>query len=238
MTISTWSWSRLEVYESCPYRAYLQYVEKIPTPELVPPEGKDEHPLTRGVRVHQAAEDFVTRDILLIDELKPFEAQLETQRTQYQENPDACIVEAEWGINFEWKSTDWGCKDIWGRMKLDWGHINDGVMTIVDYKTGGKYPAKHVQQGQLYALAARAYFPEAKRFNVAFWYVDKNDVLEQSYAPIHVDVMRDSFHRRARTMTEAKEFKPKPSAYTCRFCPYGEGKDGNSYCEYRYSAKN
>jgi hypothetical protein len=236
--IPAWSWSRLEVYESCPYRAYLQYVEKIPTPPLVPPEGKEEHPLTRGVRVHQAAEDFVTRDILLIDELKLFEKQFEQQRVQYQEKPQACIVEAEWAINQEWQPTGWRSKDTWGRMKLDWGYVDGPEMTIVDYKTGKKYATKHVQQGQLYALAARAFFPDVERFNVAFWYLDQEDTLEQSYSQIQVDVLRDSFDRRAKTMTLATKFKPYPSAWACRFCPYGEGKDGNKHCEYRYSYDN
>ena len=236
--IPAWSWSRLEVFESCAYRAYLQYVEKIPTPPLVPPEGKEEHPLTRGVRVHQAAEDFVTRDILLVDELKAFQEQFEQQRAQYQENSDICIVEAEWAINQNWEPTGWRGKDTWGRMKLDWGYVDGSVMTIVDYKTGKKYPAKHVQQGQLYALAARAFYPEVEQFNVAFWYLDQDDVLEHTYSAIKVDVLRDGFDRRAKAMTLATEFKPKPSAWTCRFCPYGEGKDGNKYCEYRYSYAN
>ena len=137
--IPAWSWSRLEVYESCPYRAYLQYVEKVPQNPLVPPEGKDEHPLPRGIRVHTAAEDYVTRDILLIDELGAFEEQFVEQREQYRENPDACIVEAEWAITQNWKPTGWRGKDTWGRMKLDWGYIDGTTMTIVDYKTGGKY---------------------------------------------------------------------------------------------------
>lgn len=238
MMIPAWSWSRLEVYESCPYRAYLSYVERIPTKELVPPEGKDEHPLTRGTRVHQAAEDFVTRDILLVEELAAFEEQFETQRCQYQENPDACIVEAEWAIDQNWQPTGWSSPNAWGRMKLDWGYVDGPNMTIVDYKTGNKYATKHVQQGQLYALAARAHFPEVENFNVAFWYLDKNDVLEHSYSAIKIDVLRDGFDRRAKTMTMATDFPPRPSGYTCRFCPYGEGKDGNKYCEYRYSVEN
>jgi len=236
--ISAWSWSRLEVYESCPYRAYLQYVEKIPTPPLVPPEGKEEHPLTRGVRVHEAAEDFVTRDILLIPELEKFGEQFEQQRIQYQEDPDLCIVEAEWAIDQKWQPTGWRSKDTWGRMKLDWGYVDGNTMTIVDYKTGKKYATKHVQQGQLYALAARAFFPEVEQFNVAFWYLDQDDVLEQSYSAIKVDVLRDGFDRRAQAMTGATTFKPKPNSWSCRFCPYGEGRDGNKHCEYRYSYDN
>jgi hypothetical protein len=236
--IPAWSWSRLEVFESCPYRAFLEYVEKVPKPKLVPPEGKDEHPLTRGVRVHQAAEDFVTRDILMVDELKSFEDQFEQQRIQYQEDPDACIVEAEWAITQDWEPTGWSSKNTWGRMKLDWGYVDGSTMTIVDYKTGKKYATKHVQQGQLYALAARAFFPEVEQFNVAFWYLDQDDTLEQTYSAIKVDVLRDGFDRRAQAMTLATEFKPKPSSYACRFCPYGEGRDGNKHCEYRYSYEN
>ena len=236
--IPTWSWSRLEVFEACPYRAFLQYVERVPTPPLVPPEGKAEHPLTRGVRVHQAAEDYVTRDILLTDELQAFAEQFEAQREAYQKNPDVCIVEAEWAINQDWQPTGWRSRDTWGRMKLDWGYVDGPTMTIVDYKTGKKYAPKHVQQGQLYALAARAFFPEVEQFNVAFWYLDQEDTLEQSYSKIQVDVLRDSFDRRAKAMTGATVFKPKPSAWTCRFCPYGEGRDGNKHCEYRYSYEN
>ena len=236
--IPAWSWSRLEIFETCAYRAYLQYVERIPTPPLVPPEGKEEHPLTRGVRVHQAAEDFVTRDILLVDELGLFEEQFEEQRIQYQENPDACIVEAEWAVNQEWEPTGWRSKDTWGRMKLDWGYVDGTTMTIVDYKTGGKYATKHVQQGQLYAIAAGVFFPEVEQFNVAFWYLDKDDVLEHSYSKIMVQVLRDGFDRRAKAMTLATKFKPHPSAYACRFCPYGEGRDGNKHCDSRYSYDN
>jgi hypothetical protein len=236
--IHAWSWSRLEVYETCAFRAYLQYVEKIPTPPLVPPEGKEEHPLTRGLRIHQAAEDFVTRDILLIEELQCFQDQFEIQRTQYRKNPAACIVEAEWGIDQDWKPTGWRNKNTWGRMKLDYGYVADSVMTIVDYKSGKKYPAKHVQQGQLYALGGRAYFPEVELFNVEFWYPDQDEVLQHTYSAIQVDVLRDSFDRRAKALTLATEFKPKPSSWACRFCPYGEGKDGNKYCEYRYSYDN
>lgn len=235
--IESWSYSRLEVFEACPYRAYLQYVQKIPTPKLEPGPDQEEHPLLRGIRVHDAAEAFVTRteDVRLVDELQAFDAAFHLHRNRYREKPAACIVEAEWAVNANWERTGWSCKDAWGRMKLDWGYVNDKEMDIVDYKTGKKYPPKHIQQGQLYALVGSIYFPEVEQFNVSFWYLDQGETLDSSYSKLQVQVLQDGFDRRARAMTAATDFPPRSSAWTCRFCPYGEGKDGNKYCEYRFS---
>ena len=240
--IKAWSMSRLDTYETCPYRAYLQYVERVPTPELVPPPGKQEHPLVRGIRIHTAAEMFVTKDILLIDELQNFHDAFHLQRASFRATPHHCIVEEEWALDTDWRKTGWFSDTAWGRMKLDYGEVRDTEMDIVDYKTGKKYAPKHTQQGQLYALVASLRFPEVEKFNVAFWYLDdpnpETNTLTRSYSRLQVSMFKEDFDRRANTMTGATEFKPHSSAYACRFCPYGEGYDGNSHCPSRYSFDN
>jgi hypothetical protein len=236
--IQAWSMSRLDVFETCPYRAYLQYVQKIPTPELVPREGQSEHPLVRGLRVHTAAERFVIDDINLIDELQNFSDAFHLQRAKYRDSPDLCAIEQEWAVDGNWQTTGWSSTTAWGRMKLDYAELNPPEMTIVDYKTGNKYPVKHVQQGQLYALVSSIRYPEIEKFHVVFWYLDSGETLKQSYNRTQLEMFKEDFDRRARTMTTATEFPPKSSNYACRFCPYGEGKDGNKYCEYRYSHDN
>lgn len=236
--ITAWSNSRLDVFESCPYRAYLQYVEKIPQNPLVIPEGKDEHPLTRGIRVHDAAEAFVKEDTLLIPELESFEEDFYAARELYRTSPQNCIVEEDWAFNDKWEKTGWRSDDCWGRLKLDFGVVDDDYMDIVDYKTGKKYGPKHIQQGQLYAIASFERFPQLQNVTTKFWYVDNGTTLESSYTRLQGRVLRDGFDSRARAMTEATTFPAKPSGYACRFCPYGEGKDGNKHCEYRYSFDN
>lgn len=240
--IETWSYSRLEVFEGCPYRTYLEVVKKIPRPDLVIPDGKDEHPLTRGNRVHDAAERFVKESIELLPELEiNFGDRMRDARARYVEAPDLCIVEDNWAITREWKATGWTAPDTWGRMKLDLGLISDDetYIDIVDYKTGKKYPPKHVQQGQLYAITAFERLPKLKTASSSFWYVDINDPLEnvmtKKYSRIKALILKDAFDERAKAMTAATNFPPRTSSYTCRFCPYGEGRDGNSYCEYRFS---
>jgi len=242
--IKAWSMSRLDVYESCPYRAYLQYVERIPTPELVPPPGKDEHPLHRGLRVHTAAERFVTEEINLSEELSNFNNAFHIQKNRFHNEPHNCIVEQEWAFDDNWRATGWSSVTTWGRLKLDWGFVDheNKTMEIVDYKTGKKYPPKHIQQGQLYGLVSSIRYPEIENFNVSFWYVDdpnpETNTLDQTYSRIQLQIFKDDFDRRAHTMTQATDFPPRSSAYACRFCPYGEGRDGNKYCEYRYSFDN
>lgn len=236
--IKAWSNSRLDVFESCNFRAFLQYVEKVPQNPLVIPEGKDEHPLTRGIRVHDAAEAYVKGDTLLIPELQSFEEDFIAARELYRRTPHACIVEEDWAFNDQWEKTGWRSDDTWGRLKLDFGVIDDDYMDIVDYKTGKKYGPKHVQQGQLYAIVSFERFPELQNITTKFWYVDNGTTLESTYSRLQGRVLRDSFDQRARLMTEATTFPAKPSQWNCRFCPYGEGKDGNKHCKSRYSFDN
>ena len=236
--IKAWSLSRLDVFETCPYRAYLQYVEKVPQNPLVIPEGKDEHPLTRGLRVHDAAEKYVKEDVLLIPELEYFTNDMLAARTQYRTAPKTVIVEEDWAITSEWKPTGWYSDDAWGRMKLDLALIEGTHMRVIDYKTGKKYALKHRQQGQLYGLCATLRYPEIETFSIEFWYADQNDSLKTEYSRIQLMIFQDEYERRAQTMTSATDFKPHPSGYACRFCPYGEGNDGNKYCEFRYSFQN
>jgi len=237
--IKAWSMSRLDVFETCPYRAKLQYIDRIPQNPLVISEGKDEHPLTRGNRIHDAAEKFVKEDILLIDELKlHFEEDFFEARDIYRSAPERCVVEDDWAFDTNWKKTGWKSDDCWGRLKLDLGIVDDDYMDIVDYKTGRKYAPKHIQQGQLYVIVSFIRFPQLQNVKSSFWYVDSGDILSKSYTRIQGEVLKDGFDSRARAMTEATQFPAKSSAYACRFCPYGEGKDGNKHCEYRYSFDN
>ena len=166
--IKAWSMSRLDVFETCPHRANLQYVLKIPQNPLVVPEGKDEHPMLRGLRVHDAAEAFVKEDILLIDELKSFEADFFAARELYRTTPHNCVVEEDWAFNDSWEATGWNSDDTWGRLKLDLGIIDDDYMDIVDYKTGKKYAPKHIQQGQLYAIVSFLRFPQLENITTKF----------------------------------------------------------------------
>ena len=76
--VPSWSYSALKVYETCPYRSYIQKVKKV---------YEDAGPAAeRGSRIHKLAEDYVQTKIdELPDELKKFAAQFEDLRKLYCE---------------------------------------------------------------------------------------------------------------------------------------------------------
>lgn len=193
--------------------------------------------MERGTRIHTGAEDYVTREVNLIPELQHFADDFADAKARYRERPGLCVVEEEWAFDEGWNQTGWSSDTAWGRLKLDLGLLSDdkSSMRVVDVKTGKKYAGKHVQQGQLYATVSFLRFPDVQEIDTEFWYVDSGEKTTKKYKRIHGEIFKQAFDERARLMTEAVSFPPKSSAYACRFCPYGEGRDGNKYCEYRYS---
>ena len=232
--IKAWSLSRLNTYETCPYRANLQYVEKIPQPELVPPEGKDEHPLIRGRRVHNLAEDYVLKDTEMFPELEHFAADFAVLRNQFRSRPHSVSVEQDWAIDKNWRRTGWFSDDTWGRLKLDVAVKQGSHLRVIDHKTGKKYGTKHVNQGQLYGLVGVLRDEEIQTVSTEFWYLDNGEKSVREYSRIKLLIFQDSFDLRAKTMTSATTFKPHPSAWACRFCPYSETKNGNGYCKHSF----
>ena len=234
--ITAWSYSRLDDYESCPYKAFLKYVDKVPQPPLTVPEGKDEHPLERGTRLHSLAERYVchVEDIELSEELRGFNDEFVELREIFQTAPERIAVEQDWAIDANWSPTGWFSKDAWGRIKLDCCVLDGSHMRVIDYKTGKKYPPKHTQQGQLYALAGILRFPEVETVKTEFWYLDNGEKLEREYSRLQVMIFKDDFERRALEMTTAKEFPPRPGPFACRFCPYSTSNQGNGFCEHSF----
>jgi len=233
-TIKAWSFSRLDDFESCPLKVRYKYIDKIPQPPLVIPEGRDEHPLIRGRRIHDQAEMFVTKNIELIPDLSLFEEPLRELRTIHRERPADIAVEQQWAFDLNWDKTGWFSHDTWGRVMLDCGVRNDKLMRVIDYKTGKKYPPKHSQQGQLYGLVSSLRHPEIERFKTEFWYTDTGETLEREYSRIQLKIFQDDFNQRGLTMTTCTDFYAKPSMFACRFCPYSNSEQGNGFCEHSY----
>ena len=233
--IKSWSFSRLSVYEQCPHRAYLAYVVKAPEPPRVIPEGLDEHPLDRGLRIHEAAEHFVTRNIELIDALEPLREDLETARRIFQDDPARCLVEHQWAVDSSWHFVAWENPDAWLRAVADLLIFEDDRLRIIDHKTGKKYPVKHIQQGQLYAVIAALKYPQYEKFTIEFWYPDQGgDKLERTYSKMQCQMFKDDFERRGLEMTTAECFDVKASPYNCKWCPFNKTEAGSGACDFAY----
>lgn len=218
--ITSWSFSRLLEFESCPYRTYLKHVIKSPEPD------KDEnHPLVRGTRIHSEAEHFVLGDGELTTALqKPkIVEHLELCREAYQEG--RAHVEENWGFDNEWGVTDWFGDNIWLRVKLDVGvSMDTDFYQVTDWKTGksqGK-EVRNMQQAQLYAVGVFMRNPDVQFVEPIFAFIDENKV--QALKVIkRTDVPRyiQRFEERANKLTSCVDFRAKPNRMNCKYCDFG-----------------
>jgi hypothetical protein len=228
--IKAWSYSRLSVFEQCPLRAKLAYIDKIPEPERPLPPGKTEHANDRGTRIHEAAEMFVRGGVELLPELQSFKDEFENLRSLYHKGKVS--LEGEWGITQEWKPVAWMDRNVWLRVKLDaMVRLDPEQAVVIDYKTGKKAgnEVKHAEQGQLYAVGTANRNPEIEQVTVEFWYTDQDDITSKTYDLGEIDTFRQKFHERGIRITSATDFEPRPNMFNCRWCPYGP--KGTGHCK-------
>ena len=211
--ISSWSFSRLTVFEQCKFRAKLQMVDKIPDPTP--------HPAAdRGTEIHQTCEDYVRGTAELRKEMRHFEEEFVVLRDLFKKGKVS--LEGEWGFTRDWEPCDY--KKAWLRAKADavvW--LSPTHVVVIDYKTGKRFgnEVKHGEQLQLYALCMMVRHPEIERVTVELWYLDQNEM-----APLDLNrkmCMRylKLFDIRGHKMTSCTEFPPNPNIFTCKWCPYG-----------------
>ena len=223
--IKSWSYSRLLDFESCPFKAKLKIIDKIPEPERPLPPGKTEHANDRGTRVHDEVEKYVRGEGPFPTEARHFKDEIESLKKHFKSG--RVSLEGEWAFDREWKQTEY--KYGWVRVKLD-AMVSlsaDGKHAVViDYKTGKKFgnEVKHGEQLEMYALSVFLRYPLVERVTAELWYFDVNDLTAlEIVRPVGLRLLKP-FDRRGRKMTEATEFKPNPNLYSCQYCPYHPAK--------------
>lgn len=233
-TLKSWSFSALQVFESCPFRSKLAKIDKIPEPERpAPPNGK-EHANDRGSRIHDHAENFVRgkTDIMLPEMLK-FEQGFLNLRKLFEQ--DKVEMEDMWCFNDAWQDVepnDWN--NIWTRIKLDaivFLGDNEEHAVVIDHKTGKKFgnEIKHGQQLQLYALATALLFDNIEKITAELWYLDQNELTSLTFTRKQALRFLRSWNERGMKMTTETQFNPKPNKNSCMFCPYGPVEMSNKW---------
>lgn len=233
--LKTWSYSTYNAFQRCPRRVYLEKIQQEPQPALEIPDGKTEHPLDRGSRIHEAAELYVTEDVELIPELIQFAECFKAVRRLQVLEPIDMVVEEEWAFTADWNVTGWHSDDAWLRMKLDLLLIRGSEGCLVDYKSGRRHgnEISHMMQAQLYQLGAFIRYPELTHITTEFWYVDVGEIAQAHFHRGYGMQFLPLFTQKGKEITDEVVFKAKPSPYACKFCPYGK-INGNGICAYSY----
>ena len=232
--LKAWSFSRLSLYESCPHRAKLQYIDKI---EELPRElqpGQTEFANDRGSRVHEAAELYIKgKTDEFAAELTHFKQELEFLREFKALHPDKVTTEEMWCLDSEWsKVANDDFDNIWLRVIADcfvW--LSDTEVCVVDFKTGKRYgnELKHGQQMTLYAVATAMLYPEVETIHTELWYLDLNEMASQTYRAHQAMSFMRNWNDRAMVLTSDETFEARPSKSSCMFCPYKQPAHDNKW---------
>ena len=215
--LTSWSYSRLQTYKLCPRQFKHRFIDKLPEPESPA--------LKKGNKVHQEAEDYLNGNIKKIPSSlalfrKEFKALLKLEAS----------AEEQWTINDNWEETGWFDRDAWCRMKIDAYYIvEDGVMKIIDFKTG-KVRDSYDEQLSFYSLIAFCLFEGLEKVEVELWFLDHHHIETGFYTfNSHFKKLKNKFLKDIKPMFNDKEFVPKPS-WLCKFCHFSHHKGGP--CEY------
>lgn len=231
------SFTKLTNYAECPYRCNLLHVEKVPQPPKVPPPGKLEHPMTRGIRVHDEGEAYVisqgTKE--LPTEYRRHADEMKTAQWLYGKGRATC--EQMWRFDRNWQplaDNDWSA--YWYiKLDLEFDITKNGAHKgVVDYKTGKSYfnEVKHASQVQLYCVATLMRYPKTELVSGELWYTDEGKVSKAITVNRRQAIpLAKAWQTKAKVMTDARIFPAKASMQTCRFCDYGS-ENGNAYCQF------
>lgn len=217
--INSWSFSRLQVFESCKYRAKLQWLDKVP--DLQPKTAAD-----RGTAIHQEAEDYVIGKSDFTHNLRHFKADLTALKAHYAEGRVVC--EQEWGFDTDWRIAAW--RGAWLRLKCDAVcRFSPQLAIVIDYKTGKRFgnEVKHAEQLQLYAVCALLRDPTLEEVICELWYFDQNELASFKMKRSQLKKYLQQFDKRGIAFTTESEFKANPNIYSCKYCPYAPHKQGD-----------
>jgi hypothetical protein len=137
------------------------------------------------------------------------------------------VPEQDWALTKKWTPTTWKSRTVWLRGKCD-VHLYDKdekELIIIDFKTGRMYP-DHKGQGELYAAMGTGFYPDLEHVHVEFWYLDQGSVGESpfNYNRPEVDRLKARWIARGHAMMEEKDFNPRPTKQSCKWCPFRSDK--------------
>lgn len=211
--ITAWSYSRYGLYEQCPFKARMLYIEKFKEPSSPA--------LENGTAVHAEIERYLK----LADERLPQSAiKLSAEYEELKARKP--YVELEAAFNKDWQPVDWFAKDAWARIKIDALVKEDTHLFIVDHKTG-RVRDSYEPQLELYALTGLLMFPSAETIDTALFFVDAGKRIDgQRYTREDLPTLLAKWTARVEPMLTDTEYAATPNQY-CKYCHFRRSNGGD-----------
>ena len=223
--ITSWSFSRYNLYKACPAAANFKFNLGLKEPGNAA--------MQRGTDIHKLAEDFAKGDIKkLPPELSLFKeefADLKKQKVKY--------IEDSWTFKADWSLTTWNdWNGAWLRVKMDAAYLNidHNVLVVIDHKTGKFRESKNAEyeeQLQLYGLSGLKKFPTIEAVAPRLWYLDegvihpdleKEEIIYTRQDEVYLEKL---WLGKIKKMMSDTTFKPTPGS-ACTYCHYRKSNSG------------
>lgn len=233
--ITSWSISRYNTYQKCPFLFACNYVWKVPS---FAPESPA---LVNGRTVHDAASGFLLGTIPTMPKVLGHAAPaIKRLRAKLKKEPGSVMAEEEWGFKKDWSRAeykDWaGC---YLRVKVDAAERTGDEIGISDWKTG-KYrdqdKAQYEEQLHLYGTSTLTVFQHMPNLKVRarLVYTDTPvvyppPIYENVYTQKDRVPMQKDWERKIAPMFNDKRFAPRPQ-FLCAYCD--RRKEAGGPCQY------
>lgn len=132
-TLPPWSFTMLELFEQCPFKAFNKYVLKLKEPET--------EAMRKGNLVDKALEARVKDGVVLKGDLAPLESLIAPLAAMRNQN-NQIYTQLKMGIKRDFTPADFWAKDVWGRGAIDFLAVSKRVESnpctalVIDYKNG------------------------------------------------------------------------------------------------------
>jgi len=240
--------TKLKVYESCPYRYYLQNIvkEKVPKSEYNPKffkigqyahkymESKFKHTPCQFKSSTLSKDDYEKTS-------KKCDLALETPFVKKLLSLDY-ETEAPFSMNFMSDGTV-EVSDRYSRKSdfagyIDYYGTDDNTLYVIDWKTGNiaKDTDETFLQVYLYAYALNVILKKRPfdKIIVGYYYLDHNEKLTRRVTLDDLQKTIENLILRGMKIPnsdKAEDYQPTPSKLVCKWCPYGY--NGTGSCEFK-----
>lgn len=219
--VTAWSYSAWALYDECPAKYKYAKIDKLPDPPGPA--------MARGREVHKAVETY-------LKEPKKHQFPMEHGKKfvdlilALRDAPNL-LVEQQWCFTKDWRETGWfdkrgGHYTPWLRSVVDAGVIyEDGVVEVVDWKTGKLY-ATNEDQMELFALTAMVRYKQAPMVITRLAYLDDGAEIIVEHDASDREKLKAKWERKVQPLFNETIWAPKPSTKACRFCNFSRSKGG------------
>lgn len=229
MTLTSWSYSTLSMWQQCPRRVYFAKIGKI--------KAKKSAALQKGVDLHAVCEAYLKGKISEKEAAKQFKSIYKEQLTDrdLQKNIEELSTLKNYGAKSEqqlsfnraWETTQgWESSENWLRMAIDVEYkVDRKTHVVIDFKSG-KLRSSHAQQLELYGLAVLITKPSLETVLLFAYYLDRAE-----YAPfgevrrVAVEKLKLKWDQLTGKMFLDTEFIAKPGPL-CKWCEYSKLSGG------------